>query len=77
MRTTLNIPLSKKDQERLSGLALSYGLSLREFSKSILTQLLSKIPEESFDDYEKPQELKTSFQRALRDWRSGRVHTRL
>jgi hypothetical protein len=77
MHTTLNIPLSKKQQERLFSLALRYGLSLQEFSKLILTHLVSNIPEESFDDYTKPKELKKSFERALRDWRSGKVHTRL
>ncbi|TSC74828.1 MAG: hypothetical protein G01um101430_747 [Parcubacteria group bacterium Gr01-1014_30] len=77
MNNTLNVPLSKKEQERLSRLALSYGFSLPEFSRRILSELLSKIPEESLDDYENPQELKASFQRALRDWRSGKVHTKL
>jgi len=74
---TLNIQLSKKEQERLSRLAFSYGLSLQEFSKRILTELLSAIPKESFNDYENPEELRTSFKRAIKDWQSGKVHPRL
>ena len=75
--TTLNIQLSKKEQERLSRLAFRYGFSLPEFSKRVLTELLSEIPEESFNDYTNPEELRASFKRALKDWQSGKVHTRL
>lgn len=74
---TVNIPLSKKEQERLSRLAFSYGFSLQEFSRRILTELLSEIPEESFNDYANPEELRSSFKRALKDWQSGKVHARL
>ena len=58
-------------------LALRFGLSLPEFSRRILEEVPSDIQEESFSDYEDSKELKASFSRALRDWRTGRVHTAL
>ena len=75
--TTLTIPLPKKDEERLRHFALSYGFSLPEFSRRILQELSSEIPEESFADYEHSKELRASFNRALRDWKAGRVSSRL
>lgn len=77
METPLTISFSKKEEERLGRLALRYGLSLPEFSRRILTELISEIPEESFDDYENPTALRASFQRALRDWRARKVYDRL
>ncbi len=73
--TTLSISLPKREQERLQRLALRYGLSLSGFAQRILKEVVSDIPEESFEDYENPKELKASFNRALRDWRAGRVRT--
>lgn len=75
--STLSIPLPKQEQERLRRLALRYGLSLSGFVSRILAEVASDIPEESFDDYENPKELKASFNRAMRDWRAGRVHIKL
>ena len=77
MSIPITVSISKKEQERLTRLALRYGFSLPEFSKHILTGLISEIPEESFDDYENPKALRASFQRALHDWREGRVSTQL
>jgi len=74
---TITIPLSKKDKEHLSRLALRYGLSLSEFSKYVLAELTSDIPAESLSDYEHSGELKASLNRALADWRGGRVYGRL
>ena len=75
--STLSVPLPQKEKERLSRLAMQYGLSLAEFSRHILTQIASDIPEESFDDYENPEELRASYRRAVRDWRAGRTRTKL
>ena len=73
----LSIPLPKQKQEQLTRLALRYGLSLPEFSRRVLEELSSDIPEESFDDYENPKELKASFNRAMRDVQAGRVYKTL
>ena len=75
--STLSVSLPKQEQERLRRLALRYGLSLPGFVQRILKEVASDIPEESFEDYENPKELKASFHRALRDWRAGRVRTSL
>lgn len=72
---TINLP--KQDQNRLTRLALRYGLSLPEFSRLILEELSNTFPEESFEDYRNPRALKASFKRALRDWQSGRISKRL
>lgn len=77
MLTTINIPLPKGEKERLTRLAIRYGLSLPEFSRRVLQEITSAIPEESFEDYKNPNLLKASFQRALRDWQRGRVKTKL
>lgn len=73
----LTIPLPKKDEERLRHFALLYGFSLPEFSRRILQELSSEITKESFADYEHPEKLKASFNRAIRDWKAGRVSSRL
>lgn len=73
MNVRINVTLKKQEKERLSRLALRYGLSLSEFSHKILTEINQEFPEESFTDYEKPRVLHASLSRALEDWRKGRV----
>lgn len=77
MRSTITIKLPKQEQERLGRLALRYGFSLPEFSRRILEELAAEFPEDSFENYRNPKALRASFQRALRDWRSGRTNVRL
>lgn len=77
MNSVISIPLPKSEAERLSRLALRYGLSLPEFSRWVLTELAAEIPEESFADYSNPEELRASFNRALRGLRAGRIRTGL
>lgn len=77
MTTSISIELPRSEKERLSRLALRYGLSLPEFSRRILQEISSEIPEESFDDYEHPARLRASFKRALRDWKAGRIREHL
>lgn len=74
---TINITLPKREKERLSRLALQYGFSLPEFSSRILNELASEIPEESLNEYAHPNRLRASLNRALKDWRTGRVKSRL
>lgn len=76
LMATLTILLPKKEKERLDRLALRYGLSLEEFSRRIFEEITSDIPEESFEDYDNPEGLKSSLQRALRDYRAGRVYSK-
>ena len=77
MNQTIIISLPKKERERLSQLALRYGLSLSEFSQRVLKELSSTFPAESFEDYKNPKELQASFHQALKDLREGRVSDRL
>ena len=77
MATSISITLPRDEKERLSRLALRYGFSLPKFLQRILQEVSSEIPEESINEYEHPARLKASFKRALRDWKAGRVHTRL
>lgn len=77
MDTTVIIKLPKKEKERLLRMALRYGFSLPEFSRRILGELIATFPEESFADYRQPKALRASLKRALRDWRHGRVRTRV
>ncbi len=75
--TTLTIPLKKEEKERLSRLALQYGLRLSDFSRHVLTKLSSDIPEESIDEYKSPRRIRTDLRRAMKDYRAGRYRTRL
>jgi hypothetical protein len=77
MSQNLTIKLNQTEMKRLSRLALRYGLSLPEFTRKVLAELDEAFPQESFKDYEDAEGLKASFERALGDWRSGRVQTRL
>lgn len=77
MSQNLTIKLNQSEMKRLSRLALRYGLSLPEFTRKVLVELEEAFPHESFADYEDAEGLKKSFQRALGDWRSGRIQTRL
>ena len=75
MVLTVNLP--KKEKTRLTRIALRYGLSLPEFSRRVLQELADEIPEESFEDYSNVRKLKASYKRALADWRTGRISSRL
>ena len=77
MSQNLIIKLNQKETKRLSRLALRYGLSLPEFTRKVLIELEEAFPHESFEDYDDAEGLKASLDRALADWRSGRVQSRL
>ena len=77
MSQNLTIKLNQTEMKRLSRLALCYGLSLPEFARKVLAELDEAFPQESFRDYKDAADLKASFERALSDWRAGRVQTRL
>ena len=77
MSQSLTIKLNQSEMKRLSRLALRYGLSLPEFTRKVLVELEEAFPHESFEDYEDAEALKASLERAVSDWRSGRVLTRL
>lgn len=76
METTITIKIPKKEKERLHRLALSYGLSLSDFSRHIFSEISSAFPEESLEDYVNPKVLKSSIARSVVDYKKGNVsHT--
>lgn len=77
MNTRLSVTLDKKNKDRLERLALGYGLGLPTFARRVLETLESELPTETFQEYDHPSTLRASFNRALRDWKAGRVSTRL
>lgn len=77
MISTVIVKLPKQEKDRLEQLALRYGLSLPELSRRVLTEISSEIPEESFEEYERPRALAASLKRALKDWQRGHIHAQL
>lgn len=73
----LNIPINKNEENRLTRLSLDYGLSLDDFIKFILQEISSKLPTESFEDYDNPEEIKASYIQALKDYKAGDIQTNL
>ncbi len=71
--STLTIQLPRQEEERLSRLAVRYGLSVPEIARKILESVSLEFPEDAFDEYVNPEETRISFFRALDDWRAGRV----
>ncbi|HAZ16601.1 MAG: hypothetical protein A3H59_03380 [Candidatus Jacksonbacteria bacterium RIFCSPLOWO2_02_FULL_43_9] len=74
---TVTIKLPPKSARRLQGLALSYGLSLHDFSVRVLEGIASEFPKDAFANYDQPQALKSSFKRGIQDWHNGKVSSRL
>ncbi|MDP1688934.1 MAG: hypothetical protein Q8L47_02280 [bacterium] len=72
---TVNIP--KIEKERLSKIALRYGLSLPELARRVLEEISSEIPNESFGEYKNSKQLRSSFNKALKDWESNHTTYKL
>ena len=77
MNKHITITLNNKEKDRLSRLALRYGLSLQEFGRKILLQLQESFPQESFEDYQNPKALKASLTWALVDWKNANIQSHL
>jgi len=77
MTDTITITINKKEKERLNQLAIRYGFSVQEFSRRILKELTSDIPEESLSEYRNPKKVRESIERAIRDWKTGKIHHHL
>lgn len=73
MAYNVTVPLKRIEKERLSRLAIRFGLSLPEFSRKVLTELQETFPVESFEDYERPRHTKSAFEKALKNLDAGRV----
>lgn len=77
MSHNVTITFNKQEKDRLSRLALSYGLSLSDLSRKVLTELNETFPIESFKDYKNPRAVERAFNRALSNLKAGRVKTNL
>ncbi len=68
MPPIITIKLPKSERERLKRAALSYGFSPETLSRRIIadaTREFLEMPEESWDEYENPAELRASFRKAV------------
>lgn len=72
--TPLIINLPTKSHNRLKETAVRY-YSPEELAQGYRgdTKSLLEIPEESLDDYDNPEKIKKSFDRALLDYKEGRI----
>lgn len=77
MTSTITIALPKEKKVKLERLALRYGLSLPELSRRVLEELAAEMPTESLKDYKHPKRIRASLTRALRDWKTGNVISKL
>lgn len=75
MSQNITVTFNKQEKDRLSRLALSYGLSLPDFTRKVLTKFNETFPTESFKDYENPKAVERSFNRALSNLKAGRIKT--
>ncbi|MEK7146801.1 MAG: hypothetical protein AAB772_00935 [Patescibacteria group bacterium] len=71
------IELKNKDEEKLSRLAIRYGISIEEFINKLIKELSSEIPEESLSEYKNPKKIKNSLKRSLSEYQRGRYFTAL
>lgn len=67
MANTVTIP--KTEYKRLKQAAERYE-TIRE---ALAPMIVPEFPEESFEDYEDPKRLKASYNRALKDFKNGRI----
>lgn len=77
MSQNITVTFNKQEKDRLSRLALSYGLSLPDFTRKVLTELNETFPTESFKDYKNPRAVERAFIRALSNLKAGRVRANI
>lgn len=72
---TINLPVQRK--EKLTRIALLYGLSLQDLTRHILEEITTTITEESINEYAHPIRIKQSLKKALKEWETGKVTDKL
>lgn len=73
MDQVITINLKNREKERLSRIALFYGLSLPELFHKLILELEHTLPTERLEDYDNPRAVKASLNRAMKDLKAGRV----
>jgi len=75
--TTINIKIKESEKEKLSRIALRYGLSLSELARRVLEEVREEFELESINDYKNPKEVLKDIDRALLDYKKGIFETKL
>lgn len=68
---TINIKLNNAEKQRLSAIAMRYGLTLPDLAKKVLQEVKEQFELESLNEYENPSKIKKSIKTALLDYKKG------
>ena len=74
---TITVKVKNSEKERLSAIAMRYGLTLPELAKKVLSEVREQFELESLNDYENPAEIRKALKSALSDYKKGRFLTKL
>lgn len=80
MANIVTTSLSKKEGERLQEAAIQYGISPEKLSRLVIAQAtkeLLDIPEESLDEYKHPEQIISSYKKAIKEAKKGELLTSL
>ena len=77
MANGLILNLTKQSKTKLQRIAVQYGLSLADFSQHILESVSAAVPEELLSDYKNAPGVRTQLKTAMREYRAGKVRSRL
>ncbi len=70
--TTINIKLNNSEKQRLSAIAMRYGLTLPDLAKKVLEELKGQFELESIHEYENPSKVAKAVKIALQDYKKGK-----
>ncbi len=74
---TINIKLNNSEKQRLSAIAMRYGLTLPDLAKKVLQEVKEQFELESIEEYENPGKVKKTIKTALLDYKKGKFLTKL
>lgn len=74
---TINIKLNNSEKQRLSAIAMRYGLTLPDLAKKVLQEVKEQFELESLSEYENPNKVKKAIKTALQDYKKGKFLTKL
>ncbi len=75
--TSINIKLNNSEKQRLSAIAMRYGLTLPDLAKKVLQEVKEQFELESLDEYENPNKVSKAIKTALREYKKGKFLTKL
>lgn len=74
---TITVKMKKSEKEKLSRIALRYGLALPELARRVLEEIREEFELESITDYKNPKKLLKDIDEAMRDYKKGVFKTKL